>query len=659
MAWTVNTGVVQDTDGWYYKITEDYGVLSEENKENNALLFYKYFREKMTLAAIAGILGNIERESQLNPGQIERREGWSDLQKGHGFIQWTNSKNPNSNPLVNWKDGATDNKWASGTFQCYRIECEGTGTNGAGGTFYKSKKYPQYDYSWDEFCQLTDYEEATKAYLHERERAGVAALQERLNNAKKWYEFLTKRTSVTVNKTPDYDSSYVYGIHKGKLTKNNRDHMLTPHLPLYLFTPNRSYTNSVGQEYAYSDKTVELLETLILTYPDGINQEEPFKFTSTYRPNNTSSMHGKGGATDVLFYDKNKNIIDSRYIAVAAELIGFTGIAPLHHTGKTTDRANVIHLDTRGDFVSAGGTYSSTRWRGYEYDKNSDGTYETTKNLPSGQLHKDFYGITDDAFKAVLGEPFGLTVEITPPPPAVLNLKTLNVYTESAELSVEVSGQDISSLFYTIDNKNVELEISTGVVPFSIKNLIPNTTYNITVTAVNPGGTTTCPVFSFTTLQDYPDPVKNINIISMSGRNTETETFKVVTEEPDSWGYWRRIGNTYGYRVFPIENCVLLKSSDRSVQNTIQIIPKNIAISHGKNFQIGISTWVTDNNGNKVFAQPGEEFPVGSNTIFLKDTSEISDTWFIVADGKRSKTQPYIKTGILLNTFKPLNIFKI
>jgi hypothetical protein len=669
MAWTVNTGVVQDTDGWYYQIVKEYGALSEAQKENNALLFYRYFQQKMTLAAIAGILGNIERESHLNPGQIEKDSqynvGWTDLQRGHGLIQWTDRDNPNSNPLVSWKDGSTNNKWASGAFQCYRIECEGAGKEGAGGTFYKSKKYPQYNYSWDEFCQLTDYEEATKAYLHERERAGVDALQERLDNAKKWYEFLTKRTSVTVNKTPDYDSSYIYGIHKGKLTINNRDHMLTPHLPLYLFTPNRSYTNSVGQEYAYSDKTVELLETIILTYPDGINQEEPILATSTYRPNNTSSMHGVGGAIDVLFYDKNKSIIDSRYIAVAAEIAGFTGIAPLHYTGKTTDRANVIHLDTRGDFVSNGGNYKSTRWRGYEFDlkdsygaPGTDGTYETTGNLPTGQTHKDFYGITDDDFLAVLGAPFGINIAPQlPPPPAVLNLKNTAVYTEVADFSVEISGQDISSLYYTIDGENVALEIATGTVMFSIENLVPNTTYELTVTAINPGGTTTCPAISFTTLQDYPDPVKSIKILSTTSKNVETETFNIIIEEPDRWGYWRRIGNNYGYRLFPIENCILLTPSDKKVQNSIKIIPKNLGISHNTNFQIGISTWVEDNSSEKVFALPGEEFPVGSNSIFLKDLSEISDTWFLLENNKISKIQPYMKAGIL-NSFKPLNIFK-
>ena len=62
---------------WHYVITENYDVLSENERQENAREFYSYFSSTMTLEAICGILGNIDRESQLNPGQQEGGYGGS------------------------------------------------------------------------------------------------------------------------------------------------------------------------------------------------------------------------------------------------------------------------------------------------------------------------------------------------------------------------------------------------------------------------------------------------------------------------------------------------------------------------------------------------------------------------------------------------------
>ena len=62
--------------------------------------------------------------------------------------------------ITNWSDerGLT---WYSGQTQCYRIKCEGERIEGAGGTWLPTSDYP---YSWEEFCALSDYEEATKMW---------------------------------------------------------------------------------------------------------------------------------------------------------------------------------------------------------------------------------------------------------------------------------------------------------------------------------------------------------------------------------------------------------------------------------------------------------------------------------------------------------------
>ena len=59
---------------------------------------------------------------------------------------------------------------------------------GYGGQWIPTKSYP---YSGLEFSQLTDVEEAVKAYCFERERAGVVALDERIQNGKNWFEYLS------------------------------------------------------------------------------------------------------------------------------------------------------------------------------------------------------------------------------------------------------------------------------------------------------------------------------------------------------------------------------------------------------------------------------------------------------------------------------------
>ena len=166
-------------NGWIYYI--GYVFLTESEKQNNADQLYLYFKntatQKMTTEAICGLLGNIERESALNPAMYEGGGG-----SGRGLIQWT----PYT-VLTNWctKYGYT---WYSGNVQCLRIECEGLGTKGASGYWIPTTNYP---YSWEEFCNLTDVEEATKAYCYERERAGTVALDERITNAKRWFTYFT------------------------------------------------------------------------------------------------------------------------------------------------------------------------------------------------------------------------------------------------------------------------------------------------------------------------------------------------------------------------------------------------------------------------------------------------------------------------------------
>ena len=164
MAWEVKVG-----KGEY---------LTQTQMENNAKLFNQYFQAKgVTLEAICGMLGNIQQESGLNPG-IKQKASTS---SGWGLIQWTPST-----VLTDWCN-AYGYTWYDGDAQCLRIWSEGTQEMGAGGSFIPTTEYP---YTWSEFCALTNVDEATKAYLYERERADTEKLEKRLEYARKWYEFL-------------------------------------------------------------------------------------------------------------------------------------------------------------------------------------------------------------------------------------------------------------------------------------------------------------------------------------------------------------------------------------------------------------------------------------------------------------------------------------
>lgn len=165
MAWIVKVGVAQ--------------YLTQSEMENNATEFYSYFNSKgFTIESVAGMLGNLQQESNINPGMKQTASASS----GWGLIQWTPSSN-----LTDYAN-AQGSDWATGEIQTQLMWDEII--NGYGGQWIP-KPALGYNYTGEEFSQLTDVTEACKAYLYERERAGVEALDKRLTYASNWYEYLT------------------------------------------------------------------------------------------------------------------------------------------------------------------------------------------------------------------------------------------------------------------------------------------------------------------------------------------------------------------------------------------------------------------------------------------------------------------------------------
>lgn len=159
---------------WNYKLTSRVpwnGSTSTPEVVNNMWCAYQIFNTIMTKEAMAGMFGNILRESYFNPGQGQIGGGG-----GLGLIQWTPSTS-----LTNYISGA----WYDGDNQCRFLinDC-----NNQYGTRWISTS--TYNYSFAEFCQVTDVDLATKIFLACRERAGVSALDLRLQYAHEFYEIL-------------------------------------------------------------------------------------------------------------------------------------------------------------------------------------------------------------------------------------------------------------------------------------------------------------------------------------------------------------------------------------------------------------------------------------------------------------------------------------
>ena len=173
MAWIIKIGVGSSA------------YLTHSEMENNATEFYGYFNNKsFTIESIAGMLGNLQQESNINPGLKQS----ASTSSGWGLIQWTPSSN-----LTDYAS-AQGSDWATGEIQTQLI-CDEI-INGYGNQWLPNK-VAGYTYTGQEFSQLVDVSEACKAYLYERERAGVEALDKRLTYASNWYEYLTGVTPPT------------------------------------------------------------------------------------------------------------------------------------------------------------------------------------------------------------------------------------------------------------------------------------------------------------------------------------------------------------------------------------------------------------------------------------------------------------------------------
>lgn len=172
--------------GSYYNESE---YLSTAEKETNARYIYSYLTAKgWSLNAVAGLLGNMENESALNPGRWEGNDVGNG--PGYGLVQWT--------PFTKYTEwcisrGLTDPSEMDNNLARILYEIDNNTQ------YYSTDEYPL---SFREFTKSTKdpyYLACAFAWNYERSAVvlwGTEVEQEALRqlrggDAEKWYSFLS------------------------------------------------------------------------------------------------------------------------------------------------------------------------------------------------------------------------------------------------------------------------------------------------------------------------------------------------------------------------------------------------------------------------------------------------------------------------------------
>ena len=155
--------------------------LTMSEMKNNAQLVANFFIKKgWTKWSIAGMLGNIQEESSINPGRWQ--SDWiatPNTNTGFGLVQWT----PPSK-MVNW---AGSRNWKTGDVQCDRIEYEKENNI----QWFSNPSRPDLSYiSFKQFTQLKDEKQAAQYFLAFYEHPANPNQPNRSTNASHWLSVL-------------------------------------------------------------------------------------------------------------------------------------------------------------------------------------------------------------------------------------------------------------------------------------------------------------------------------------------------------------------------------------------------------------------------------------------------------------------------------------
>ena len=164
--------------------------LSQSEMDNNAYLVYSYLSQRgWSYNAICAVLGNMVRESTINPALYE--SFIVSPSSGYGLVQWT--------PATNYQNWANAKGYdiTEGNYQLEWI-CDETVPSGQ---WIPTSQYP---ISFQEFYTSNDtVDNLTEAFCFNFERAGVVAMDERKQWANYYYNYLKDLDPINPPVNPD------------------------------------------------------------------------------------------------------------------------------------------------------------------------------------------------------------------------------------------------------------------------------------------------------------------------------------------------------------------------------------------------------------------------------------------------------------------------
>lgn len=166
---------------WVYHYTNAYGSMTQAEMQQNVDEIYAqlYSNYGWTVNAICAVLGNMQRESYINPAQTQGGFPVGGTSGGYGLCMWT----PQTK-IKNWLQ-ANNHSIFSGYWQIYAMNDE----------TFPSASDPQYSthapITYQEFKHSgKTVAELTEIFMRYYERAGVSALEERIQYAENWYRYI-------------------------------------------------------------------------------------------------------------------------------------------------------------------------------------------------------------------------------------------------------------------------------------------------------------------------------------------------------------------------------------------------------------------------------------------------------------------------------------
>ena len=160
-----------------WTVVESRSLTTTEMTGNAQEIVNTWLNQGWTRNALCGILGNMTRESTINPGrwQSDIVGNWSG---GFGLVQWT--------PATNYTNWATANGYQR-TDPIGQLVWINT-LSASSGQWIQTSSYP---ITWEEFKTSNEsIEYLTYAFEANFERAGAPAMDERIQWANYWNENL-------------------------------------------------------------------------------------------------------------------------------------------------------------------------------------------------------------------------------------------------------------------------------------------------------------------------------------------------------------------------------------------------------------------------------------------------------------------------------------